>query len=213
MQNEAKSRFNRDRFLTITEAATFLKVSADTLRRWEKKGIITPQRSKGGVRRYTLLDLKIAKLNKRKIKFFQIPTLFKQNYINSKRDIKIVLFTSFFWIFGILIYNFLAFFLTLPTNPEQKVLSDQLKTTTHLKMASETNAIKASSINALAIKNDASVIDKNNPKTIVEVSLTSDLLLNNSNELNSLIYTDNLNQYYLLQPLPKNQIPTLIKRI
>lgn len=120
MHNEAK-------FLTITQAAEVLKVSPDTLRRWEEKGIITPQRTKGGSRRYALLDLKIAKLNKRKIRFFQIPTLLKQNYINSKRDLKIALLTSFLWIFGILIYQYLTPIFLRPTSFEQRIVSDQLK--------------------------------------------------------------------------------------
>lgn len=125
MQNEPK-------LLTIAEAATFLKVSADTLRRWEKKGIITPQRSKGGVRRYTLLDLKIAKLNKRKIKFFQIPTLLAKNYINSKRDLKVALLTSFLWIISILTYQFLAPIFLRPTSSEQRIVSDQLNQQSNL---------------------------------------------------------------------------------
>ncbi len=127
MQNEAK-------FLTIAEASQFLKVSPDTLRRWEEKGIITPNRTKGGSRRYTLLDLKIAKLNKRKIRFFQIPTLLKQNYINSRRDLKIAIFTSFLWVFALLAYHFLNPIFLRPTNPEQRVLSDELKQESHLKL-------------------------------------------------------------------------------
>lgn len=118
MQNEAK-------FLTITQAAKFLKVSPDTLRRWEDRGIIAPQRTKGGSRRYTLLDLKIARLNKRKIRFFQIPTLLKQNYINSKQDLKIALLTSFLWIFGLLAYHFLTPVFFRPTNPQQQISSNQ----------------------------------------------------------------------------------------
>ncbi len=120
MQNEAN-------FLTIAEAAKILKVSPDTLRRWEKKGIVTPRRTKGGIRRYTLLDLKIAKLNKRKAGLFQIPALLKQNYINSKRDLKIALLTSFLWISGILIYYFLTPVFLKPTSFEQRIVSDQLK--------------------------------------------------------------------------------------
>lgn len=108
-------------FLTIAQAADFLKVSPDTLRRWEERGIVTPIRTKGGSRRYTLLDLKIAKLNKRKIRSFQISTLLKQNYINHKRDLKIALFTSFLWIFGLLALYFLTPVFLRPTNPEQQI--------------------------------------------------------------------------------------------
>lgn len=112
---------NEPNFLTITQAADFLKVSPDTLRRWEERGIVTPIRTKGGSRRYTLLDLKIAKLNKRKTRSFQISTLLKQNYINHKRDLKIALFTSFLWIFGLLALHFLTPVFLRPTNPEQQI--------------------------------------------------------------------------------------------
>lgn len=104
-------------FLTITQAAKFLKVSPDTLRRWEDKGIVAPARTKGGSRRYTLLDLKIAKL-KRKM---------KENFAYHRRDFKIALLTSFLWIFGLLIYHFLTPVFLRPTNPEQQVSFDQLK--------------------------------------------------------------------------------------
>ena len=112
-------------FLTIARAAQFLQVSPDTLRRWEEKGIVTPARTKGGSRRYTLLDLKIARLNKRKTRFSQIPTLLKQNYISHKRDFKIALFTSFLWIFALLAYKFLAPVFLRPTSPEQQISSNQ----------------------------------------------------------------------------------------
>lgn len=115
--------------LTITQAAQFLKVSPDTLRRWEDKGIIAPQRTKGGSRRYTLLDLKIARLNKRKARFFQISTLLKQNYINSKQDLKIALLTSFLWIFALLIFHFLTPVFFRPTNPQQQISSNQASET------------------------------------------------------------------------------------
>lgn len=109
MQKEPK-------LLTITQAAKFLNISPDTLRRWEEKGIVTPARTKGGSRRYMLLDLKIAKLNRKKTKFFQIHTLLKQNYISHKRDLKIVVFTSVLWVLVIIIYHFLAPVFLNPTN-------------------------------------------------------------------------------------------------
>lgn len=102
---------NKATLLTITQAAQFLKVSSDTLRRWEEKGIVTPKRTRGGSRRYTLLDLKIAKL-KRKA---------KQNYINSGRDLKIALLTSFLWILVLLTLHFLTPIFLRPTNPEQQI--------------------------------------------------------------------------------------------
>ena len=199
MQTEAK-------FLTIAQAAQFLKISPDTLRRWESKGIVTPQRTKGGSRRYTLLDLKIAKLNKRKTSIFQIPSLIKENYINSKRDLRVALFTSFLWVFGFLIYHFLSPVLLLPANAQQRILSDQLKETTGLKMASEIAPIKLGSTRVLALQ-PGNAYDKTTP----EVSAVSNLLMGRSADLPSLQYTDSLDRYYSLQ-LPKNQIPTLIKR-
>lgn len=110
MQNEASSRLrNRHKLLTITQAAQFLNISPDTLRRWEDKGIITPHRTKGGSRRYTLLDLKIAKLNKKKG--------WAQKYINmSRHDLKIALFTSMLWIAVLIIWHFLSPVLLKPTN-------------------------------------------------------------------------------------------------
>jgi excisionase family DNA binding protein len=42
---------------SIQEAAELLKISAKTLRRWEEKGILVPQRSEGGHRRYTKTQL------------------------------------------------------------------------------------------------------------------------------------------------------------
>lgn len=46
------------RFLTISEAADWLGVSTQTLRRWEREGRITPpQRTEGGQRRYDLSQL------------------------------------------------------------------------------------------------------------------------------------------------------------
>lgn len=201
MQNKAK-------FLTITQAAQFLKVSPDTLRRWEEKGIITPQRTKGGIRKYTLLDLKIARLNKRKIRFFQLPTLLRQNYLSSSRDFKVALLTSSLWIFGLLIYHFLTPIFLTPTNPQRQILSDQLKQPDHLKIVSETTPIKTGSINVL-IPDQTLIADKK----ISEVNLGSDILIQRFSNLPSLEYTDTPDQYYSLKPLPKIQIPTLIKRI
>ena len=46
------------RFLTISEAANWLGVSTQTLRRWEREGrIAPPQRTEGGQRRYDLSQL------------------------------------------------------------------------------------------------------------------------------------------------------------
>ena len=54
--------------VSIGKAAKLLKVSIVTLRRWEKRGLISPQRSSGGTRYYDLEELKRLKGNHRKIK-------------------------------------------------------------------------------------------------------------------------------------------------
>jgi putative resolvase len=43
---------------TITEAASLLGVSPQTLRRWEREGKIWPERTSGGQRRYNLDTLR-----------------------------------------------------------------------------------------------------------------------------------------------------------
>lgn len=113
MQKEPK-------FLTITQAARFLNVSPDTLRRWEDKGIVAPVRTSGGSRRYTLLDLKIARLNKKKSRFFRLETLIRQNYISYRHDLKIFLFTSILWIIALIAWHFLGPILMQPTNFTEK---------------------------------------------------------------------------------------------
>ena len=42
---------------TVSEAADFLGVSSDTMRRWEKEGKLEPERTKGGHRRYDVANL------------------------------------------------------------------------------------------------------------------------------------------------------------
>jgi len=44
-------------YIGITEAAEYLRVSASTLRRWEKKGFLVPERTPTGIRRYTKQQL------------------------------------------------------------------------------------------------------------------------------------------------------------
>ena len=46
--------------MPIGEAAKYLGVSKDTLRRWEKRGKIKSYRTPGGQRRYTIYDLELA---------------------------------------------------------------------------------------------------------------------------------------------------------
>lgn len=190
MQNEAK-------LLNIAEAAQFLKISPDTLRRWEKKSIVTPQRTKGGFRKYTLIDLKIAKLNKRRG--------WKQNYIHSKNDLKVAFITSFLWILGIFTYQFLTPLLSMPTNPNQQILAEELKQQNHLKIGSETPLIVRPTGKALA--NNTAII--NNP--VPGVSIGSDLISHSSSNA-PLEYNDSPDKYYSLKPLPNNDNDTLIKR-
>ena len=52
---------NGTNLLSISQAAQALKVSVDTLRRWEQKGYISPVRTPGGFRKYNLEELKQAK--------------------------------------------------------------------------------------------------------------------------------------------------------
>ena len=46
------------RLLTIQQAAKLLNVSTKTLRRWEARGILIPERTPGNQRRYTLRQIK-----------------------------------------------------------------------------------------------------------------------------------------------------------
>ena len=55
--------------LTIQQVAKILNVSTKTLRRWEKKGILIPQRSSGNYRLYTQDDIEILRNNKGKFYF------------------------------------------------------------------------------------------------------------------------------------------------
>jgi excisionase family DNA binding protein len=55
----AEKRLKLD-WLSIGEAAEYLGVSRDTLRRWEKRGKLKSYRTPGGRRRYTAYDLELA---------------------------------------------------------------------------------------------------------------------------------------------------------
>ncbi len=50
--------FKKDDLLTIQEAASLLEVSTKTLRRWEAQGIISPTRTPGNQRRYSISQIK-----------------------------------------------------------------------------------------------------------------------------------------------------------
>ncbi|HEX6977337.1 MAG TPA: MerR family DNA-binding transcriptional regulator [Patescibacteria group bacterium] len=84
------------KLFTIHEAARKLGVSVDTLRRWEKKGKITSERTEGGHRRYSLEEIENIKyrriVNKiHSVSYVEIPvkaekkeeeTTFRSEYIN-----------------------------------------------------------------------------------------------------------------------------------
>src|SRR3989344_4017249 len=54
------------KLFTIEQAAQALSVSTKTLRRWEQKGVISPIRTIGGHRRYSLETLKTLKLKSKR---------------------------------------------------------------------------------------------------------------------------------------------------
>ncbi len=62
------------KYLTIQQAATYLKVSSKTLRRWEESGKINAQRTEGGHRRYLLADLISFKRSHHKQATIQAPS-------------------------------------------------------------------------------------------------------------------------------------------
>ncbi|GMR19001.1 MAG: hypothetical protein BMS9Abin34_125 [Patescibacteria group bacterium] len=57
MNNKLPDLSDRDKLYTISEAARVLGVHPSTLRLWENHGLVTPHRTPGGDRRYTLGDL------------------------------------------------------------------------------------------------------------------------------------------------------------
>lgn len=52
-----KQNHNYKNYLSIQDASDYLKVSSKTLRRWEEKGNLIPERTSGGHRRYLLSQL------------------------------------------------------------------------------------------------------------------------------------------------------------
>lgn len=46
-----------DRLLNITQAADYLGVSKDALRKWDKSGKLKPFKTSGGHRRYSVIEL------------------------------------------------------------------------------------------------------------------------------------------------------------
>lgn len=97
MQIEPKLLTPVESGLIISRAAALLGVSKDTLRRWEKSGLISPKRTSGGIRRYSFEDLKMARFNSGR-RLYRMKQLFSHN----KPVVKTILFTSLFWLLVIL---------------------------------------------------------------------------------------------------------------
>src|SRR3989344_8813941 len=57
----SKKVTNSSETLTVAEAAEFLGVSNETLRRWDNRGKLVAQRTLGGQRRYSLVNLEAFK--------------------------------------------------------------------------------------------------------------------------------------------------------
>src|SRR3990170_7439285 len=55
------------RTIPVSKAASYLGVSAETLRRWDRKGSLKPFRTKGGQRRYSIVDLEAYKSGERRL--------------------------------------------------------------------------------------------------------------------------------------------------
>ena len=54
----------KEHILSVSAAAEYLGVSISSLHKWDAKGILCPQRTAGGHRRYKLSDLKAFALNR-----------------------------------------------------------------------------------------------------------------------------------------------------
>ena len=100
--------------IVISDAARIMGVSKDTIRRWEKLGKITSERTNGGHRRYHLSDLKLstrAKSQKkesvkvfRNANIFHSSSLYQELHIEQKKVLKrglIILFSALI-VFGFL---------------------------------------------------------------------------------------------------------------
>ena len=81
------------KLLTISQVSALLGVSKDTLRRWEKSGLISPKRTAGGIRRYSFEDLKLTRFNSGR-RLYRMKQLFSHN----KPVVKAIFFTSLFWL-------------------------------------------------------------------------------------------------------------------
>jgi len=102
----------QDEMLTISEAAKYLKVSKDTLRRWEKRKILLPHRSPTGRRYYDKSQLiyvysQKPNLGRREISNAKIQqsettpqistvSLFKKNFSSDKLILILIFLVSFY---------------------------------------------------------------------------------------------------------------------
>src|SRR3989338_271864 len=57
----------KTQFLSISKASQILGISPETLRRWDKQGILSPARTDGGQRRYSLANIEVFLEQKEKI--------------------------------------------------------------------------------------------------------------------------------------------------
>ncbi len=117
------------KLLNISQASSLLGVSKDTLRRWEKSGLISPKRTSGGIRKYSFEDLKRTRFQKGR-RLYRMKQLFSHH----KAVIKTVFFTSLFWLLIILALEITN---TQQTTVLPPALTDSPKTNLEYSNASE----------------------------------------------------------------------------
>lgn len=108
------------KLLTISQASSLLGVSKDTLRRWEKSGLISPKRTSGGIRIYSFEDLKKVRFQKGR-RLYRMKQLFSHN----KPVVKAIFLTSLFWLLVIIALKITS---TQQTTILPPVLTDTPKT-------------------------------------------------------------------------------------
>jgi len=77
-----------DEYISISQAALYLGISEDTLRRWDRSGKFIPSRTIGNVRRYSLDDLNKLKNNYRQISAQEALVQIKQDLKEVKNILK-----------------------------------------------------------------------------------------------------------------------------
>src|SRR3989344_1852917 len=119
-------------YYSVQEAARALKISADTLRRWEREGKFSPQRTLGGHRRYTLEDISKIKNQRSKTPVSQeIPNLYSTLPIPQRAVFRSFVFLSLisFVVFVFVRSGFVGFFVPVATKSVPQVLQ---ASTSHL---------------------------------------------------------------------------------